>query len=89
MSSSSSNERTVGRCPECGKTAWSRRVGSIQSETVELDERYRCGPCGATFREPVEDTTDAPAGSTHGLARKLEQLAEEHDGDVPIRGGSA
>jgi transposase-like protein len=76
--------RTVERCPECGATTWAARVGA----GVDPAERYRC-ECGATFAELEESETENSGQATHGLARNLEQLADEHDGDVPIPGGSA
>jgi transposase-like protein len=87
-------DRAVRRCPnpECRSTNWKARVGNgfnTAEGPLDPSERYRCCDCDETFRELEESTSDHDGRATHGLAAKLEQLAEEHDGDVPIRGGSA
>lgn len=80
----SDGPRKVDRCPECGLTTWARRVGGGFRGEDTPDTRYRC-ECGARFNELAEGETDASGKASVGLARRLEELAEEHDGDVPIR----
>lgn len=81
--------RSVKRCPSCGNTGWNPRVGSIAGSHGDSNARYRCKKCGWRGDELEESETDAPANITHGLGKRLLELADEHDGDVPIRGGSA
>jgi len=94
MSSAERPVREVKRCPnpECQSTNWKARVGNgfnTAEGPLDPSERYRCADCDETFGELATGTSESTGEATHGLARKLEQLAEEHDGDVPIRGGSA
>ena len=87
MTDESESRRLVKRCPECGSTAWRPRsrkpMGGLSSDAT----RYRCtdAECGVEFDKLEESETDHGGERTHGLAKKLVDLAEEHDGDVPIR----
>jgi transposase-like protein len=81
--------RPIKRCPECGSPDCRRRTGSIHGSHGDDDSRYRCGSCGWRGDRLEDSTTDRDRDPRAGLPAKLLELAEKHDGDVPIRGGSA
>jgi predicted RNA-binding Zn-ribbon protein involved in translation (DUF1610 family) len=72
-------------CPECDGTKFKVRVSSVHKNlrTGDIDAKYKCGNCGATFDEPRLRERRAPA-PLNGTAKLL---ADAEPGDILTDGG--
>jgi hypothetical protein len=77
--------RMVKACPECDSTKFKARVSSVHKNlrTGDLDAKYKCGGCGATFDDPV--VREAHRG--HGLRGTARLLEDTDPEDILTDGG--
>jgi ribosomal protein L37AE/L43A/DNA-binding PadR family transcriptional regulator len=74
-------QETTTACPNCDSARLTRRV------KTNLRKRWRCKDCEARFDEAVERVSENTNQSTHGPARRLEQMDPDDLGDGLVTDG--